>query len=167
MVDVEAYREAINHGRRAAGAHRDDADPVVDIWVGHLRPYAQQVPGRIADDLARTLTEEDDGEKTIQDVLDAFNAKLEALRSSVTRYAEPTWGAGHNGYGSQLEAKNVLMIWVLDSDNPCSDCSGIADGSPYEHLPTYPGMGDTVCLDRCHCSVRADPQSWDASLEAA
>lgn len=165
-MDIDAYREAVDFGRRAAGAHRDDTDPVVDVWVGHVRQYAKDVPGRIADELASTLTEEDDGVQSVAEVLTSFNAKLEALRSSITRYAEPPWGAGNNGYGAQLEDRNILMDWVLDSDDPCTDCVGLAGGSPYEHLPTWPKMGDTVCLDRCYCSVQADAQSWEDSLAA-
>jgi hypothetical protein len=165
MVSDRAYTDAVNHGRRAAGAPRDDADPAIDVWIGHVRKYADDVPDRIAEDLAKTLTDEDDGDTAVQDVLDAFDAKLEAIRSSITRYAEPTWGAGHNGYGSQLESKNVLMIWVLDDGSEhCADCPALADGSPYEHLPTWPGMGETQCMDRCKCTVTADPESWDASL---
>jgi hypothetical protein len=157
----------VNYGRRAAGAHRDDNDPVVDIWLNHIKPYAAQVPTRIADQLAQTLTDVDDGERDIQDVLDAFDQKLEALRSSVTRYAEPPWGAGHQGYGAQLEDRNILMIWVLDDGaEHCADCPALADGSPYEHLPTWPGYGDTQCVDRCKCQVQADPASWDASLKS-
>lgn len=167
MVDVGAFSRAVNHGRRAANAHRDDADPVIDVWINHVRKYATDVPDRIADELAGTLTVEDDGEATVQDVLDAFDRKLESLRSSITRYADPPWGAGHQGYGAQLESRNILMIWVLDDGAAhCDDCPALADGGPYEHLPTYPGYGDTQCLDKCKCAVQADPESWDASLSS-
>lgn len=146
------------------GTHRDDSDPVIDIWVARVAKYAKQVPDRVAQQLADTASEADTADSSAQDVLDRINGKLDALRSSITRYAEPPWGAGQQGYGAQLEANDVLLEWQLDPDvdDHCDDCIYLADHSPYAkgEIPSWPGAGDTVCLDRCHCQVTAEADSW-------
>jgi len=45
----------------------------------------------------------------------------------------------------------VLIRWIARPD-ACADCKRIAAGSPYERLPTWPGLGDTRCAV-CRCSV--------------
>ena len=167
LVDELTYSEAVAAGIGAVpGDPTVDIDPIADVWVGHLRKYAAQLPSRIAGQVADALDDlaPDEATTDLESVLAAFDDKLEALRSSVTRYAEPSWGAGWNGYGDALKDKNILMIWVLGDAQHCSDCVELADGSPYAELPTWPGMGDTQCLDRCKCTVQADPDSWAASL---
>jgi hypothetical protein len=57
----------------------------------------------------------------------------------------------------------ILMDWVCKPD-ACDDCKGIAAGSPYAHLPTWPGMGATRCGKNCECEVRANEESWNDSL---
>jgi hypothetical protein len=170
LVSLDAYRRAVNHGRRAVdGVARDDDDPVIETWVGHVRAYADEVPDRLASELAdeanAAQAEED---SSVASVLARIDRKLEALRSSVTRYAEPTWGAGWNGYGAQLQQRNILMAWILeDGADHCDDCISLADGSPYENLPSWPGYGETACRDRCKCHVSADQESWDAAMGEA
>lgn len=165
MVSIDAYVQAVNHGRRAVpGVHRDDKDPVVEIWVDEKKKYAENVPGRIAEQLANAANDADKPGASVQDILDRLDLKLEAQRRSVTRYAQPPWGAGWNGYGAQLEQRNIKMEWDVESDNPCPDCISLNEGGPYEHLPTWPGMGSTYCLDACQCEVAADPESWDEAM---
>jgi hypothetical protein len=164
LVKPATYRQAVNYGRAAFGQHRDDSDPVAASWIDHTTTYATDVPDRLAAELADAANAADTPDASVQDVLDAIDGQLEALRSSVTRYADPPWGAGWNGYGEQLRSSNILMAWELDSGNPCVDCLGLEAGSPYETLPTWPGMGDTQCRDNCKCRVTADQASWDEAL---
>jgi len=42
----------------------------------------------------------------------------------------------------------VLIRWIARPD-ACAECKRIAAGSPYERLPTWPGLGDTKCVCRC------------------
>lgn len=164
LVNEDAYAEAVAAGIDA-GPGKPKASDIVDKWIGHARKYAAKVPGRIGESVDAAIDElTPKSGQTVADVLDRFNEKLEALRVSVTRYAEPVHGAGQNGYGASLKDSKILMVWVLDSDDPCEDCVDLAEGSPYEDLPTWPGYGDTICLSNCKCSVEADPDSWDASL---
>ena len=44
----------------------------------------------------------------------------------------------------------MLIRWIARPD-ACDECKAIAAGSPYEKLPTWPGLGDTSCV--CRCSV--------------
>ncbi|MEW6613929.1 MAG: hypothetical protein AB1401_00435 [Thermodesulfobacteriota bacterium] len=50
---------------------------------------------------------------------------------------------------------NVMIVWNLQSFNPCPDCIERASGSPYtkETLPSVPRDGSTRCLSRCYCSL--------------
>jgi len=59
--------------------------------------------------------------------------------------------------------RNVLMRWKA-KPGACDDCVTLASGSPYEHLPTWPGMGDTQCGKDCRCVIVADEDAWNASL---
>ena len=52
---------------------------------------------------------------------------------------------------SAPERPPVLIRWIARPD-ACADCKRIAAGSPYERLPTWPGLGDTRCTV-CRCSV--------------
>lgn len=169
LVNEDAYRSAAQLGRDAApGADDASVDETVAVWIGRTRKYADAVPDRLAGELADAANKEEaKAESTVADVLARIDQKLEDLRSSVTRYAEPTWGTGWNGYGDALRGQNILMAWVLDSADPCADCVAIAAGSPYEELPTWPGAGETQCLDRCKCTIQADRDSWDAALGEA
>ncbi len=42
----------------------------------------------------------------------------------------------------------MLIRWIARPD-ACVECKRIAAGSPYERLPTWPGLGDTKCVCRC------------------
>ena len=44
----------------------------------------------------------------------------------------------------------MLIRWIARPD-ACAECRRLAAGSPYERLPTWPGLGDTKC--ECRCSV--------------
>jgi hypothetical protein len=68
------------------------------------------------------------------------------------------------GYGNQLGEFDVLMAWVLDDGaDHCDECPVLAADGPYaaEEIPTWPGQGDTPCLDRCKCEIHADADSWN------
>jgi hypothetical protein len=168
MSDALPHREAVKAGRAAVPWDpATDAEPVISTWVNHVSHYAKNVEKKTAGDIADWLHEHapDETADDVQALLDAFDAKLEAIRGTITRYAEPPWGAGHNGYGAELEDRAIKMIWVLDeSADHCGDCLDLSRNSPYDHLPTWPGMGDTDCLDHCKCFVEADPESWAASI---
>lgn len=51
---------------------------------------------------------------------------------------------------------NVILHWVLQSDNPCPDCRLLHRLSPYTKftLPTTPKAGSTRCLSYCYCKIR-------------
>jgi cell division septation protein DedD len=52
-----------------------------------------------------------------------------------------------------FERPPVVIRWIAQPD-ACDDCKQIAAGSPYERLPTWPGLGDTRCAGGvCRCAV--------------
>lgn len=53
---------------------------------------------------------------------------------------------------------NVIITWVLQSDDPCPDCRLIARYNPYlvDLLPTTPKAGSTRCRSNCYCVIRID-----------
>lgn len=52
-----------------------------------------------------------------------------------------------------FERPPVVIRWIAQPD-ACDDCKQIATGSPYERLPTWPGLGDTRCAGGvCRCAV--------------
>jgi hypothetical protein len=51
-----------------------------------------------------------------------------------------------------FERPPVVIRWIAQPD-ACDDCKQIAAGSPYERLPTWPGLGDTRCAGACRCAV--------------
>ncbi len=171
MVDEQAYLDAATAGTQAVPSGGVDPANIVDIWIGHVRQYANKVPGRAADALAGAANDAysaADPTKNVADqIVAAIDAKIEALRSSITRYAKPAWGTGQQGYGDSLGVNGVLLVWELGADEDhCSDCIGLADRSPYQRgdVPTWPGAGETACRDNCYCSIVADEDSWNAAF---
>jgi hypothetical protein len=161
MVNEGAYNDAASAGADALPTLRPaQVDNVADVWIGHARKYAKLVPDRVAS----ALTDVANDPESADDIAARIDAKLEALRSSITRYAEPPWGTGNQAYGAALSANDVLMVWALGADEDhCDDCLGLADGSPYAkgQIPTWPKAGDTQCFDNCYCQIEADEDSWD------
>ena len=51
---------------------------------------------------------------------------------------------------------DVIIEWVLESDNPCPDCKILHRYSPYtvDTLPATPKAGKTRCLANCYCSLK-------------
>lgn len=167
MVNEDAYGDAALAGLGAVpGDGRASlADNVADVWIGHARRYANLVPDRLARHLADALNEPQETPETADQIAARIDAKIEAFRSSITRYGEPPYGAGAQAYGEALGANDVLMDWVLGADEDhCDDCMGLADGSPYAKgaVPTWPKAGDTQCFDNCYCEIQADEDSWNA-----
>lgn len=169
MVDEQAFLDAATAGTQAVPSGGVDPQNIVDVWIGHVRKYANAVPGRIAQDLADTANDAyagADPNDVADTIIAALRAKVEALRSSITRYERPTWGTGQQGYGDSLSANGVLLVWELGADEDhCEDCIGLADGSPYERgaVPTWPGAGDTACRDNCYCSIVADEDTFQSA----
>ena len=96
-----------------------------------------------------------------------FEDALDGMGAGILRYAEPPWSAGQEGYGTALEDQGVLMDWVLDDGaDHCDDCPDLEAGSPYtaDALDTWPGQGDTQCLDHCRCTIQAEADSWAAFI---
>lgn len=109
-----------------------------------------------------------DEKKWVDNVLRAetvhFNKLLDALikgesmskaRIRIRNYA--------NAVRSVYEGSRVLQLpddslihWVLQSNNPCSDCRLLHRLSPYtrDTLPTTPKAGSTRCLSYCFCKFR-------------
>ena len=137
---------------------------MADVWIGHARKYANLVPGRVSQALADVANEPQPEPESADDIAARIDAKLEGLRYSITRYAEPEWGVGQQAYGEALGASDVLIDWVhgVDEDH-CEDCLDLESGSPYAKgdVPTWPKAGDTQCFDNCYCSIQADADSWD------
>lgn len=142
------------------------AQNVADSWVTSVRKYANDVPTRVAEQLAEAANAAETApDATAESIAAAIDAKLEALRYSITRYAEPYWGTGNEGYGQALATNAILIVWQLGEDEDhCADCLGLASGSPYARgqVPTWPKAGDTACFDNCYCSIVADEESWNA-----
>lgn len=139
-------------------------DNAADVWIGHARKYANLVPGRLAKQLAETAQEADDDGLSADDIAARIDAKIEAQRNAIVRYAEPMYGAGNQAYGDALSANDVELVWQLGEDEDhCTDCLGLADGSPYPKgtLTTWPKLGDTSCFDNCYCAIVADTDSWN------
>jgi len=170
LVNDDAYRDASAAGFDAVpnDAGGSQAESIADLWIGHARKYAKLVPGRISETLSDAANEAESAPEADADsIAAAIDAKLEALRSSITRYAEPPWGAGNQGYGTALETSAVLIVWQLGADEDhCDDCLGLADGSPYAkgQIPTWPKAGDTQCFDNCYCSIVADEDTWNQAF---
>jgi hypothetical protein len=51
---------------------------------------------------------------------------------------------------------DVLIFWVLESNNPCPGCRLLRKWSPFpkDLLPTTPKAGATQCLQNCYCLLR-------------
>lgn len=171
LVNDAAYNDATSAAGDAMPADSTERDAlydnVADVWIGHARKYANLVPGRLAKQLAETATEAESDGLTADQIAARIDAKIEAQRYSITRYAEPTWGAGNQAYGDALSANDVLLVWQLGADEDhCDDCLGLADGSPYPKgaLTTWPKLGDTQCFDKCYCAIVADDDSWNQAF---
>ncbi len=171
LLNADAIDEAVHAGIDAVpdvdGVTKPDATNVVEIWVGKVRKYARQFPERMADEISQTAydaereanAEDMSATERIEHVVAAIDAKAEAFRSDAQLYSEPAWGAGNQGYGTALEAADVMMDWVTEGD-PCDICADLEDGNPYtlQSLPMWPG--DTH--PNCRCHVTPDDASWDS-----
>jgi hypothetical protein len=62
--------------------------------------------------------------------------------------AEQARDNAKNSIVKARERPPVLIRWIARPD-ACIECKRIAAGSPYERLPTWPGLGDTKCVCRC------------------
>jgi len=164
LVNSDAYRKAARLGAEAVGLEVTiDHAHIARQNATRVQRYADRVPARIAGSLAKFLNEEQGPQTSLDAIYESLNAKLEALGSDVERYAEPPWSSGNESYGSQLHDYDVLVDWVLDdSVVNCDDCSALESEGPYDSdtIPTWPKQGDTVCLDRCYCSIVANEASW-------
>lgn len=51
---------------------------------------------------------------------------------------------------------NVIIVWTLESNNPCPDCILIHKHNPYtpDTLPTTPKAGQTRCKSYCYCTLK-------------
>jgi hypothetical protein len=167
LVHDPALRNAAKAGTDAVG--REHGIDFEDVALGvkeRLLPFAAAAQVRIADDFAQhvdTLLQHPDLDQEIEAFNRAVQAKLDALQSDVTRYAEPPWNAGYIGYGQGLGDYDIRLVWVSENDeNTCDDCADMDAGSPYAvgDLETWPGSGDTQCLDRCRCEIQPDEDDW-------
>lgn len=171
LVNDEALLSAIQAGRDAMpeeldGLSDNEARLILERVVGHVREYAEQVPARIAGRLTDVLEKLRDD----PDFVTKLDDQLEAFRSAATRYAEPNWGTGQESYGRSLDAESILLDWdVTGDENDCDDCDAIAAAGPYsaDDIPSWPGQGDTQCLDRCRCTITADADTWNQAMNGA
>ncbi len=176
--DMLAEKPYIDAAKAGAAAVPDVGDRGIDphalgrAQAEYRRKYAEAVPARISGNLAAWLNESaPDYDADTDAFWAAVDDKIAAIGTDVTRYADPPWSSGMSGYGNQLGAMDVQLVWTLDDEaEHCEDCPALAAGSPYtiEAIPTWPAQGDTECLDHCRCVITADPQSWaDAFGEQA
>lgn len=171
LVLETAYRAAAEYGQDAIPDNTKpiDVDALASQHMAFREKYANQVPGRIDAALTDFVREAAAGPTVDQATLyQSIDDKLDALGSDVTRYADGPWATGQAGYGNALGEWDVKMLWVLeDGAEHCDTCPDLAQqsedagGWSSDDVPTFPGMGDTPCLDRCKCSLTAEQSSWD------
>lgn len=176
MVLEAAYRKAAEHGQAAIPDHSRpiDVDGLVDAHTTFRQKYADAVPGRIDAELSDFIALLAGAEKPQADLWASIDEKLDALASDVTRYADGPWATGQAGYGNALGEWDVRMFWQLeDGAEHCDTCPDLAaesddaGGWSSADVPTWPGMGDTPCLDRCKCSIVADPATFAEAFDDA
>lgn len=173
LADELVNGDAITHGAQEGIDAVPDREHIVkpragdvaQIWVGKVRKYAREFPGRMADAISQAAyaAEQEARERGMTDeervsfVLSAIDAQAEAFRSDALLYSEPAWGAGNQGYGQTLGQNDVLMDWDTEGD-PCDECADLESGNPYtmQSLPCWPG--DTH--PNCRCKVTPDDESW-------
>jgi hypothetical protein len=168
LVDHDAYDKAVGFGEGAVPDFAHDlTGTIASVWVGHVRKYAAEVPDRMAERLAEVTTQAEQELESVPDILDRVAEQLDNLRYSVTRYAEPVWGAGQNAYGVSLDISGVKLQWTLGDADNCADCPALADQGPYDQtdIPTWPKMGDTACRDNCYCTITADATTWAEAFD--
>lgn len=146
---------------------KPEAHAVAAIWIGKVRKYQRQFPGRMGDEIAAAASEAEQAARdqgleeaaVAATILDAIEAKAEAFRAEALLYAEPVWSAGNQGYGETLDASDVSLDWVCEPD-ACPICSPLPDGNPYsvDALPMWPGDPHP----NCRCYVTPDDASWTA-----
>jgi hypothetical protein len=138
----DAYRKAYDLGTEASGIGRSapglTAHQGVDEkrWLDSVYSQEQKYFNRFLQDLisgqSQTMAE-----VRIRNYANAIRSVYEASRTV------------------QLP-EDVLIYWVLESGNPCSECRLLHRHSPYtkDTLPTTPKAGSTRCLSYCYCKLR-------------
>lgn len=169
LVNQDAVDEAAAAGIDAVpdleGVRKPTSASVTEIWIGKVRKYAREFPGRMATDISQAAYDAEreanaaelSDDERIAKVLAAVDDAAETFRADARTYAEPAWGAGNQGYGQALESSGVLVDWVTEP-GACDECTAIPEGNPYTlaALPMWPGDPHPNC--RCH--VTPDEESW-------
>jgi hypothetical protein len=177
MVIDDSYEAAADYGQDAvpSDARPIDKPKLVAAHTAFRRQYANAVPDRIDAALQDFVSQIRSSPPIDQASLySQIDDKLDALGSDVTRYADGPWATGQAAYGNALGEWDVRMLWILeDGADHCDDCPDLAaqaddaGGWAAEDVPTWPGMGDTACLDRCKCSIEAEPASFEEAFPEA
>jgi hypothetical protein len=146
---------------------KPDAHTVAAIWIGKVRKYQREFPGKMGDEIAAAASEAESAARdqglteaaVTATILDAIEAKIEAFRYDASLYAEPSWSAGNQGYGETLDASDVTLDWICEAD-ACPICAPLPDGNPYTTaaLPMWPGDPHP----NCRCYVTPSDESWTA-----
>jgi len=163
MVKVasEAYPESFGTGQKYAASFfekpsitQDVADSIINQ---RLETNASFVEKSLVPDIAAKAVDIATTEgSTVADI----EAMTEPLASRISMYAMQLWGMGSTGFASEMVGQGQQLWWIVTSTNPCSDCPGLEDDSPYDAenpLPTYPGWGDTECRANCLCLLVTSP----------
>lgn len=137
-----AYRDAYELGTVASGLGRARAGLVTHTGVDEKR-WIDNIFSQ----------EQKHFNKFLNDLIKGTSKTKASIR--IKNYA--------NAVRSVYEGSRILQIpddtiihWVLQSNNPCSDCRLLHRLSPYtpETLPTTPKGGSTRCLSYCYCKLR-------------
>lgn len=124
---------------------------------GELRPLTPQERKWLDSYFKEELSYLD---KFLRDVAKGQSERKSELRLQL--YAS-TIKAAYNSGRVLSVGTNVIIHWILESDNPCPDCKLLHRMSPYtvDSLPTVPKGGQTRCISRCACSLKLVQASQD------
>lgn len=177
LVLSEDYVKAADLGRKAVARYGDrpvDPHALGQAQASFRRKYAADAVDRIALNVSDAVAEEIAGATEeaswLEDAIARVGDQIDAQESSATRYGYAPWSSGQSGYANQLGEFDVRFVWILDDDAAhCDDCPQLAAESAAEPwsidtAPTYPGQGDTACLERCKCHIQADDETWAAAF---
>lgn len=137
----DGHTDAVNLGRAHAG---DDTPEAAED-----RKFAEQIVDGETEYLAKFVQDLEGGRYRDEH----GNEDAQAISDRAALYANRMTGTANEAFA--LSSDDATFDWVLGSEDPCDDCPGLADGSPYtpENLPAPPGSNETACLFRCQCTL--------------
>lgn len=136
-----AYLDAYKLGTRAAGLVR------ATDFSFHLGADEKKWLDKVF------FSEQKYFEKFLDDVIAGESKTKSKVR--IKNYANALRSVFDSSRMLQLPDDSIIH-WVLQSNNPCSDCRLLHRLSPYtrDTLPTTPKSGSTRCFSNCYCKLR-------------